>query len=127
MLSGTMLNNRWTDIGNIVIILKGHPFSDKGKFLNAFSVSPTGTPRFKLVADVTSLQRFLLACVVSRPSSCLELPDLTCEDSKFNLNERERDYVQQATEMYAKRKFGGTTILSYRHGHDATAMDNPSV
>jgi hypothetical protein len=53
----------------------GHPFDTRTKFMNAFTVATRNTRAIEYdEPDVVSLQRFLLAITVARPSNCLEMP-----------------------------------------------------
>jgi hypothetical protein len=89
MLSGTALSNTWTDIGNLVTLLKGHPFDTKEKFVHTLSVPQPKGSTLKAIPDVTSLQRFLLAILLARRSESLSLPGAVTEDAEFSLNEDE--------------------------------------
>jgi SNF2 family DNA or RNA helicase len=105
MLSGTVMSNRWVDVANLVTMLNGHPFATRQKFVRAFSLSDKSTTIWKCVPDVVSLQRFLLAIMLARPSDSLSLPHISHEDAIFQLEDDvEWRYVQDATEKYERAR-----------------------
>ncbi|KAH8422322.1 uncharacterized protein LDX57_000079 [Aspergillus melleus] len=107
MLSGTVLANRWHDIGAPLTLLRGHPFETKEKFLNAFAsdddkdTSPTELLGERLV----QLQRFLMGVLIARPASILNLPLLTESSAVFKLNDAESQNVLEATNKFVRARF----------------------
>jgi hypothetical protein len=76
----------------------------KQRFIHAFCKVGTKTVNQYGEPDVISLQRFLLAFVIARPSSSLNLPGLILKDLSFKLNEDEKAQVTESTLKYQKAR-----------------------
>ncbi|CRG84781.1 hypothetical protein PISL3812_01979 [Talaromyces islandicus] len=104
MFSGTVLNNRWCDVGNLVTWLQGHHLTTHQHFLHAFCQPQHQKASEYADPDFTALQRFLLAVLIARPSDSLTLPGLVTKDVVFELNETEKVQVLDATMKFERAK-----------------------
>ncbi|KAL2864584.1 P-loop containing nucleoside triphosphate hydrolase protein [Aspergillus lucknowensis] len=91
LLSGTILDNTWSDIINPLLLLKGHPFTNRGRLISALLDSKQKKSyRLELTdTGIVCIQRLLMALMVARPSSVLELPEMSQESIEFSLNDDE--------------------------------------
>ncbi|GFF31800.1 hypothetical protein IFM46972_03346 [Aspergillus udagawae] len=79
-------------------MLRGHPFTTKERFTRGFSFPPVkNRSSDSAEPGVIALQRFLLAIVVARPSSSLELPGIQLKDAIFELDDTEKNLVLEYT------------------------------
>jgi len=68
--------------------------------------------------DAIALQRFLLAVLIARPAISLGLPGITRKEVKFDLGEKEKAIVQEATTKFCRTK----GILSSRSGNQDSGL-----
>lgn len=116
MLTGTMLDNRWTDVHGLVRMLYGHPFDGIGTFMRTF-----GNIDSKLEpnrAKINRLIKFLLSFTIIRPDNVLVLPGMEIEDCHFELSAGEQIRADYWAEKYrtackGKRRDNNKTALTY--------------
>lgn len=91
MLSGSLLDNEWSDIRGLLRMLAGHTFGEIISFFNAFgSRTLDGKKTNPTPLKIRRLIKFLLSCVIMRPSWVLHLPNLELKDVEFDLNKEEQ-------------------------------------
>lgn len=103
LLSGTFLANQWSDVGGLIALLKGHPFSNFADFRCLFTtVDYAGRETGPDEVRVRLLQKFLLGCTIARPASLLKLPGHGYKRCGFDLNSEECEMVQHHTYLYGE-------------------------
>ncbi|KAI9764339.1 MAG: hypothetical protein M1835_007597 [Candelina submexicana] len=83
MLSGTFLDNKWSDCLGALTLLRGHPFTDVKTFTKAFaSRSKSGKFRDPTPTRMKRIKKLLMGLVVARPASLLNIPGLDFDNVK---------------------------------------------
>jgi SNF2 family DNA or RNA helicase len=103
MLSGTFLDNKWTDVYGLLPFLRGHPFQTFKSFQKAFATYDyEGNFTDPEEHRIRLLQKLLLAIVIARPASLLNLSG--CQKRRVGFILRDRDSIEVAlcVEMYIK-------------------------
>lgn len=102
-VSGTFMHNQWSDILANLLLVKGHPFTSTLLF-NKMFVENTYNNRFQsLTPDrILIMQKLLLAFVVARPGSVLDLPGIIVWKHDFNLGTYDSRLVTLLVKKFEK-------------------------
>ncbi|KFX88499.1 hypothetical protein V490_07589 [Pseudogymnoascus sp. VKM F-3557] len=87
LLSGTILDNHWSDVHGLVRMFPGHPFEVFGTFTKTFGSSDLKVDPSP--AKVRRLQKLLMAITIIRPDDVLALPGVEVHDVHFDLTQEE--------------------------------------
>lgn len=120
LLSGTILDNKWTDVHGLLRMLSGHPFQSFSAFISTFGNPDPRVKRPKR-SKFRRLEKLLLACTIVRPDSLFDLANMTITDVNFELGEKElaasnawAKKYENAIKMAKERKqVGDKTALMY--------------
>jgi SNF2 family DNA or RNA helicase len=101
MLTGTMFDNKWSDIRALLFLLKGHAFPDAKAFRRFFFTYDYNEVREELRPhSLALLSRVLLAFTIARPGDVIELPGCIRWRHSFELNQSELALVEHYAACY---------------------------
>jgi len=127
LLSGTFLDNQWYDVGGLIQFLRGHPFTTTKIFRTAFSDRDYQGVELVREHKIRLLQKFLMAFVIARPSSLLNLKGINRHYVLFNLSPSDAGKVEDETQKYEKaiRDQASNRNRQLREGSEGSTKDNP--
>lgn len=102
-LTGTPMHNKWHAISGYIDYLQGHPFTTHESFLHAFAYQEDGRVDDPNPIQIRTLQRFLQAAMIARPSTVnpmLQLIDVTRIRTFFHPHEADKTTMQYWTTKY---------------------------
>ncbi|KAL8833931.1 MAG: hypothetical protein Q9170_004007 [Blastenia crenularia] len=103
ILSGTFLDNKWSDCIGLLSLLEGHPFADAKLFDETFaSLSETGKPQHPTTTRIKRIQKFLMGVAIAHPKRILQLAAVDDQDIESNLSSEEAAESNALHEHYSK-------------------------
>jgi SNF2 family DNA or RNA helicase len=100
-LSGTLPHNRWLDLGAYLDFIKGHPYTDQGKFLAQFiQGSYDNSRRRPSPAAMSLLQRLFMAFTIIRPRDSIKLPPCRLVAFELKLPAHQAEHIEELTDKY---------------------------
>ncbi|KAK5131862.1 hypothetical protein LTR08_000529 [Meristemomyces frigidus] len=102
ILSGTLSHNKWHDFAGYFAFVKSHPLLSEGDFRKLIYETDYDGRVYLDNERMRMLQRFLQPFLIARPSSLIELKELTRKQVSFKLMPEEEENVSEYMADYAK-------------------------